>query len=49
MRVFRGHSRPVPAPVVLAIGNFDGVHLGHVALVKRLAEVAENTQLAPTG
>ncbi len=48
MRVFRGHSRPVPAPVVLAIGNFDGVHLGHVALVKRLAEVAENTQLAPT-
>jgi riboflavin kinase/FMN adenylyltransferase len=28
MRVFRGYSRPVPAPVVLAIGNFDGVHLG---------------------
>jgi riboflavin kinase/FMN adenylyltransferase len=48
MRVFRGHSRPVPAPVVLAIGNFDGVHLGHAALVKRLAEVAEDCQLAPT-
>ena len=48
MRVFRGHSRPVPAPVVLAIGNFDGVHLGHVALVKRLAEVAACSQLAPT-
>lgn len=48
MRVFRGHSRPVPAPVVLAIGNFDGVHLGHAALIRRLAEVAENSRLAPT-
>lgn len=48
MRVFRGHSRSVPAPVVLAIGNFDGVHLGHAALIRRLAEVAENSQLAPT-
>ncbi|AXS79409.1 bifunctional riboflavin kinase/FAD synthetase [Dechloromonas sp. HYN0024] len=47
MRVFRGHSRPVPAPVVLAIGNFDGVHLGHAALVKRLAEVAGQRQLTP--
>lgn len=47
MRVFRGHSRPVPAPVVLAIGNFDGVHLGHAALVKRLAQVAEALDLAP--
>ena len=48
MRVFRGHTRPVPAPVVLAIGNFDGVHLGHAALVKRLATVAAGLQLAPT-
>ncbi|MBS1144620.1 MAG: bifunctional riboflavin kinase/FAD synthetase [Proteobacteria bacterium] len=48
MRVFRGHSRPVPAPVALAIGNFDGVHLGHAALVKRLVQVAEGSDLAPT-
>lgn len=48
MRVFRGHSRPVPAPVVLAIGNFDGVHLGHAALLRRLAEVAASSGLAPT-
>lgn len=48
MRVFRGHSRPVPAPVVLAIGNFDGVHLGHAALLRRLAEIASQDGLAPT-
>lgn len=48
MRVFRGHSRPVPAPVVLAIGNFDGVHLGHASLLRRLAEVAGSSGLAPT-
>ena len=48
MRVFRGHSRPVPAPVVLAIGNFDGVHQGHAALVRQLVAAAERLQLAPT-
>jgi len=48
MRVFRGHSRPVPAPVVLAIGNFDGVHLGHAALVRQLIGAAERARLAPT-
>jgi riboflavin kinase/FMN adenylyltransferase len=48
MRVFRGHSRPVSAPVVLAIGNFDGVHLGHVALMQQLAEVSARLQLVPT-
>ena len=48
MRVFRGYSRPVPAPVVLAIGNFDGVHLGHAALVRQLADAAGRLQLVPT-
>lgn len=47
MRVFRGHLRPVPAPVVLAIGNFDGVHYGHVALVRRLVDAASRLQLTP--
>jgi len=48
MRVFRGHHRPVPAPVALAIGNFDGVHCGHAALLRRLSEVAADRQLVPT-
>ncbi|WP_428825359.1 bifunctional riboflavin kinase/FAD synthetase [Azonexus sp. IMCC34842] len=48
MRVFRGHSRPVPAPVVLAIGNFDGVHLGHAVLLRQLVNSAKRLELAPT-
>ena len=47
MRIFRGHTRPVPAPVVVAIGNFDGVHLGHAALIARLTDAAERLQCPP--
>ena len=47
MRVFRGYSRPVPVPVVLAIGNFDGVHLGHAALVRQLADAAVRLESVP--
>ncbi len=48
MRVFRGFSRPVPSPTAVAIGNFDGVHLGHVALLKRLVDVAGTANLPAT-
>ena len=48
MRVIRGHTHPVSAPVVLAIGNFDGVHLGHVALVEQLAAAAARLNLTPS-
>ena len=29
-----------PSPTALAVGTFDGVHLGHLALLKRLREVS---------
>jgi riboflavin kinase / FMN adenylyltransferase len=48
MRVFRGFSRPVAGPTALAIGNFDGVHRGHGALLGRLGEIARQFSLPPT-
>ena len=48
MQVYRGFSRPVPGPTAVAIGNFDGVHLGHGALLGRLGEVARESLLPPT-
>ncbi len=48
MRVFRGFSRPVPGPTAVAIGNFDGVHRGHGALLARLGDVAREFSLPPT-
>lgn len=48
MRVFRGFSRPVPGPTALAIGNFDGVHLGHAALLNRLVDAAQVDGLPAT-
>lgn len=40
MRVFRGIPVRADTPVALTIGNFDGVHLGHRAMIARLAESA---------
>lgn len=48
MRVFRGLSRRLVRPTALTIGNFDGVHLGHRALLARLTEVAGADALDPT-
>ena len=47
MLVFRGYSRPAPQATALTIGNFDGVHLGHRALLARLGAVAQREQLLP--
>ncbi|HKB82498.1 MAG TPA: bifunctional riboflavin kinase/FAD synthetase [Burkholderiales bacterium] len=40
MQVFRGIPARADVPIALTIGNFDGVHLGHRAMISRLTEVA---------
>jgi len=46
IKVVRGLLSEVQA-CALAIGNFDGVHLGHQALLRRLVEVAKARGLLP--
>ena len=45
MRVFRGFPGIVQGHVALTIGNFDGVHRGHQAMLVRLTEAAEDLEL----
>ena len=47
MLVYRGFSRSAPQATALTIGNFDGVHLGHCALLDRLSSVAKREGLLP--
>ena len=47
MKVFRGLSHAIPAsPCALTIGNFDGVHLGHQALLAHVRQAADRGALA---
>ncbi len=39
MRVFRGIPARADVPIALTIGNFDGVHLGHRAMIARLGDI----------
>ena len=47
MRVIRGLPASADVPVALTIGNFDGVHRGHQAMLARLIEGAEDLRLTP--
>ncbi|MDQ7989267.1 MAG: bifunctional riboflavin kinase/FAD synthetase [Candidatus Dactylopiibacterium sp.] len=48
MRIFRSIRARLSEPCVLTIGNFDGVHLGHKALLRQLRRVASRTGLPAT-
>ncbi len=49
MRVFRGCPHPLlRVPTALAIGNFDGVHLGHQALLEHVVQAAQERGLVPS-
>jgi riboflavin kinase/FMN adenylyltransferase len=45
MRLYRGLPASADQPVALTIGNFDGVHRGHQAMLSRLIEAAEDLRL----
>ena len=45
MQVFRAFPHTANDHVALTIGNFDGVHLGHQAMLTRLTEAAEDLAL----
>lgn len=45
MRILRGVPGAARAPIALTIGNFDGVHRGHQAMLTRLLETARREGL----
>ncbi|WP_300334123.1 bifunctional riboflavin kinase/FAD synthetase [Accumulibacter sp.] len=45
MLVYRGYSQTAHRATVLTIGNFDGVHIGHRALLARLTRTAASVGL----
>lgn len=47
MRIHRGLPASADRPVALTIGNFDGIHRGHQAMLTRLIEAADDLRLPP--
>jgi riboflavin kinase/FMN adenylyltransferase len=47
MRILRSVPRAASSPIALTIGNFDGVHLGHQAMLSRLRDAARERALPP--
>jgi riboflavin kinase/FMN adenylyltransferase len=45
VQVFRGLPPAAEVPIALTIGNFDGVHRGHQAMLSRLIEAADDLAL----
>ena len=45
MRIYRGLPARADGSIALTIGNFDGVHRGHQAMLLRLSEAAEDLRL----
>ncbi|MGV0998443.1 MAG: bifunctional riboflavin kinase/FAD synthetase [Fluviibacter sp.] len=48
MRVLRGLTSPASAPAAVTIGNFDGMHRGHQALLRQLQAEAQLRGLQPS-
>ncbi|MFM8501189.1 MAG: riboflavin biosynthesis protein RibF, partial [Fluviibacter sp.] len=48
MRVLRGLNSPAQSPAAVTIGNFDGMHRGHQALLRQLKAEAESRGLQPS-
>ncbi|BBP03696.1 riboflavin biosynthesis protein [Sulfuriferula plumbiphila] len=47
MRITHGIAPVVSQPSAVTIGNFDGVHLGHRAMLRRLVDAASQRGLVP--
>lgn len=45
MRVFRGITHPPAGPLNVTIGNFDGMHVGHMAMLQHLKNIAHDNGL----
>ncbi len=48
MQVFRHFPLSLETPIGLTIGNFDGVHIGHQALIQKLIEESIRRKITPS-